>query len=152
MGTRHIQRVITKDGKMKIAQYGQWDGYPSGQGLDILNYLHNGNLKKYEEELEKIPTITDKQAEMVDTDKNWEVNYPYMSRDCGSKIHKMIENGEVKFVAFINEAEANMWCSGFYTIDFQKGLFISEYDGEKVELKINNLPNEEKYLKLFNQN
>ena len=30
--------VISK-GETKVAQYGQWDGYPSGQGVDILEFL-----------------------------------------------------------------------------------------------------------------
>lgn len=38
MGTRNLTAVI-KDGEYKIAQYGQWDGYPSGQGATALKFL-----------------------------------------------------------------------------------------------------------------
>ena len=38
MGTRNLTCVI-KDGKYRVAQYGQWDGYPEGQGMNILNFL-----------------------------------------------------------------------------------------------------------------
>jgi hypothetical protein len=38
MGTRNLTRVIC-DGKTKVAQYGQWDGYPEGQGKTVLNFL-----------------------------------------------------------------------------------------------------------------
>lgn len=38
MGTRNLTMVISK-GETKVAQYGQWDGYPSGQGANILNFL-----------------------------------------------------------------------------------------------------------------
>ena len=38
MGTRHLTCVVLNN-EYKVAQYGQWDGYPSGQGLDILNFL-----------------------------------------------------------------------------------------------------------------
>jgi hypothetical protein len=38
MGTRNLTMVISK-GETKVAQYGQWDGYPSGQGATILNFL-----------------------------------------------------------------------------------------------------------------
>ena len=152
MGTRHRQAVITKEGKMKIQQYGQWDGYPDGQGRDILNYLRNGNLEKYQENLEKIPLINKKQVDEVNKDKDWKENYPYLSRDCGSKIHQMIEDGEVKFVQHTSLKECNKWCEGFYTIDFKKGIFVTQYYDNVVKLKLNNLPTEEEYLKMFKSN
>lgn len=31
MGTRNLTAVYL-DGQYKVAQYGQWDGYPEGQG------------------------------------------------------------------------------------------------------------------------
>lgn len=39
---------------MKIITYDQWDGNPQNQGKNILNYLRNGNLDKYQENLNKI--------------------------------------------------------------------------------------------------
>ena len=149
MGTRHRQAVITKEGDMKIQQYGQWDGYPSGQGKSILNYLRSGNLDKYQKNLEKIPHITDEQAEEVEKDLNWRENYPYLSRECGSDIHQMIEDGKVKFVQHASLEGCNRWCEGFYTIDFQKGLFITEYHGQEVVLNLSNLPTEEEYEQIF---
>ena len=38
MGTRHMIGVV-KDGIPRIAQYGQWDGYPSGQGVTANYYI-----------------------------------------------------------------------------------------------------------------
>lgn len=146
MGTRHRQAVITKSGESKIWQYGQWDGYPSGQGVDILEYLREGDLKKYQKNLEVIPLINDDQIDRVNLDSNWTKNYPYLSRDCGSKIHKMIEDGTVQFVKHIDEDEARKWCEGFYTIDFQKGEFISEYYGRKLVCKLDDLPSIDDYL------
>lgn len=35
MGTRHQQRVINKEGVVKVSQYGQWDGYPEGQDTGL---------------------------------------------------------------------------------------------------------------------
>jgi len=148
MGTRHIQRVITKAGQVKVAQYGQWDGYPDGQGVDILEYLHNGNLDKYQENLEKIPVVTE--AQIVDVNKvNWQKEYPYLSRDCGSNIHQMIENGEVKFVQLTTDKEATQWCEGFYEINFQEGFFEAEYYGTLKRYQLDNLPTKEQFLKDF---
>ena len=35
MGTRHITAVVS-EGEFVVAQYGQWDGYPTGAGNDIV--------------------------------------------------------------------------------------------------------------------
>lgn len=136
MGTRHLQTVIDKDGNMKLSQYGQWDGYPSGQGLDILRFLLLGNLEKYEKNLSKIHLINEQEQKQ----------YYFLSRDCGSRIHKLIELGKVPFVIHIDEAEARQHCEGFYTIDFQKRKFTSEFNKTKKTFSLDNLPTMEEYL------
>lgn len=147
MGTRHLQTVIDKNGVKRISQYGQWDGYPSGQGIDILNWLRTADLEKYAENVAKIPEITDEQNKMLDKMPDWNVKYPYMSRDCGATIHKLIEDGKVEFV-YHHDEEKNMWgCEGFYTIDLQKGTFTAEYYNRKKIYKLSNLPTKEKFLK-----
>jgi hypothetical protein len=149
MGTKHRQAVLSKDGELKVNQYGQWDGYPDGQGADILEYLKTGDLEKYQANLENIPQATSEQLDAIDELKDWKEQYPYLSRDCGSKIHKMIENGHVKFVDHIDEKEAQVWCEGFYTIDFNKGVFISEYNGKTITYKLDSLPSKEEYINQF---
>lgn len=149
MGTRHLQKVINKVGETKLRQYGQWDGYPSGQGKDILNYLLRADLEKYQTELDKIPEITQEQIDRVDATENWPAAYPHLSRDCGSSIHQMIEDGQAPFVSFIDEAEASRWCEGFYTIDFQKGLFTAEFSGKKSEWELGNLPSVGEFLSVM---
>jgi len=146
MGTRHFQTVINKEGEVKIAQYGQWDGYPDGQGKSILEYLKSGDLTKYQSELDKVPLINDEQRKLVDETPEWTKVYPYLSRDCGSRIHKMIEDGEVKFVVHTDEDEALQWCEGFYTIDFKENVFISEFHGQHTIYPLDKLPSEEDYL------
>ena len=49
MGTRHFVGVIA-DGKYKIAQYGQFDGYIEGQGATVLEFL--SNMMKSEKNIE----------------------------------------------------------------------------------------------------
>ena len=39
MGTHAIIRFVDKDGKVILAVYHQYDGYPSGVGLDLANFL-----------------------------------------------------------------------------------------------------------------
>lgn len=55
MGTRNLTMVINKQGELKVAQYGQWDGYPSGQGATILRFCSNRkNLKALQSILPQI--------------------------------------------------------------------------------------------------
>ena len=151
MGTRHRQAVITKEGELKIQQYGQWDGYPEGQGINILTYLRNGDLKRYQSNLKNINLINDEQIDEVNKDDNWSKSYPYLSRDCGSNIHQMIEDGVVRFVQHTDLKECKKWCEGFFTIDFQKGVFITEYYDKKEEFKLDSLPTDKEYLDKFHE-
>ena len=41
MGTRHLIAVYDKEGELRIAQYGQWDGYPSENGMNVLKFLRS---------------------------------------------------------------------------------------------------------------
>jgi hypothetical protein len=53
MGTRNLT-VVIKKAKPVIAQYGQWDGYPEGQGVVALRFLKNTNMEAFEKKLEKV--------------------------------------------------------------------------------------------------
>ena len=152
MGTRHHQVVIDKEGNMKVMQYGQWDGYPSGQGANILSYLKNGNLEKYQENLSVLREITQPEIDEVNKDEKWPEKYPYLSRDCGSGIHQMIEDGVVKFVSICPKEEADKWCEGFYTVDFQKNEFTAEYHSTVRTWSLNDLPSDEDFINAFDTN
>ena len=55
MGTRNLTMVIDQEGQKKVAQYGQWDGYPGGVGAGVLNFLKNDELlQKFKENLRKV--------------------------------------------------------------------------------------------------
>ena len=149
MGTRHYQTVIDKAGVTKVAQYGQWDGYPSGQGLDILSFLRTADLEKYQQELSIIREATEAELSTIEKMNDWVYAFPYLSRDCGAKIHELIIAGDVPIVRLMDKKEAYQWCEGFYTIDFSKGVFISEYDQTKVEYPLASLPTDKEYLKKF---
>lgn len=95
MGTRHLIEVRL-DGEIKVAQYGQWDGYPSGQGADIAEFLHTHmDREKFVASLRATRFLTDAEAtelqEKLDADDNWKRNYPQFCRDTGSKILEMVQ-------------------------------------------------------------
>jgi hypothetical protein len=94
MGTRNLTMVIS-GGKTKIAQYGQWDGYPSGQGKTVLEFLRNTDLKGFKEKAESLEWLTPEQVEQIDAIKNWDEKYPYLSRDAGAQILRAVGEGKM---------------------------------------------------------
>jgi hypothetical protein len=136
MGTRHLTVVILKE-EPKVAQYGQWDGYPKGQGLTILNFLKESDLKKFKNEILKCQFLSneevlDKWNECGANDSEWvgfdvskkcEEKYPALSRDTGAKVLELIYEGKVhelqNNIAFVNDS---LFCEWAYVIDLDKDV------------------------------
>ena len=56
MGTRSITRVIDVDGNRVINQYCQWDGYPTGCGVEVMKFVKEycgKNLSDFAQKLEE---------------------------------------------------------------------------------------------------
>lgn len=98
MGTRNLTAVYI-DGEYKVAQYGQWDGYPEGQGITCLRFLKNN----MQEDLfkTKVRGLRYLSSETVDgivekcklEGSRWAVEYPQLTRDTGAEILQYIQNG-----------------------------------------------------------
>ena len=139
MGTRHLIAVV-KDKKYVVAQYGQWDGYLSGQGKDILSFLKNDiDRKKFENNLDKVSYATSDELQrmwkeagaddsefigMEVSDKFKEM-YPENSRDTGANILNIIKdtNKPLKIVNDINFPKDGLMCDYAYVIDFDNSVF-----------------------------
>jgi hypothetical protein len=64
MGTRHLILVYYK-GKYYIAQYGQWDGYPDGQGVVVLTFARDpSNLAKLQAAFDNDMVYTPTEAQL----------------------------------------------------------------------------------------
>lgn len=44
MGTRHLTYVHDESDNILVCMYGQWDGYPTGHGADLANFLSGGKM------------------------------------------------------------------------------------------------------------
>lgn len=134
MGTRNLTAVFS-GGEYKVAQYGQWDGYPSGQGSTILKFLHtlseNIYRNKFLEQLDKLTFISTEELELIskrindEKIDNWSHIWPELSRDTGGEILGMVMRSEspLKLRNQINFAADSLFCEYAYVVDFDKNTF-----------------------------
>lgn len=131
MGTRHLIAVVV-DGEYKIAQYGQWDGYPSGQGLNVLGFLNNRDIEVFREQCRKLRWVTDDEIEVIEKTKDWPDVYPHVSRDAGAKVLTMVYD-MVEPLALANRiefAQDGLFCEWAYVIDLDREV-LEVYEGFK---------------------
>ena len=158
MGTRNLTKVIDRNGVTKIAQYGQFDGYPEYSGVRILEFISEyDTLDKLEASLEKCHFVKEPDYSFTDTGDYKRDNavfnayYPNYSRNTGADILKVVvySVGDVNLIDESEFENDGLFCEGVYTIDFQKCLFISKYNGVETEHGLENLPSREQYLERF---
>ena len=153
MGTRNLTKVIDGNGKVVVAQYGQWDGYPSGQGLVALH--HARNAFGISSALPYVRFVSEDEANSLMAgydfaNGNFSRDFPNLSRDTGANILGVVAYSAGEVLLIDNSAFENddLFCEGVYTIDFQTNKFISNF-GKVVEFDLNDLPTPDEYLKAF---
>jgi hypothetical protein len=158
MGTRNLTIVKDKTGTTKIAQYGQWDGYPQHSGLKALDFLRDEILKEnLIQRLTLVEFITDKECDELfnasQSSKDWENKdflneYPGLHRDTGIDILLAVASATetLKTIDNTEFAKDTLFCEGIYEIDFSTNKFISTYGGITKEFFLENLPTDEHYL------
>lgn len=117
MGTRHLT-IVKQEGEIKVAQYGQWDGYPDGAGTDIVNFLHairspemmeifNRRVKLCRWATEEDINSINEAIDMVEIDDAINQLYPEFSRDTSTGVLWMIMNGKKHYVDPDNRVARN---------------------------------------------
>ena len=138
MGTRHLTCVIN-NGTHKIAQYGQWDGYPSGAGLSILNFLsEEKNIENLRINSSKCSFVSDKEYQKIKESfedrgvlyDEFFKEYPQFSRDTGDDILSIVasSDGDIKLVDSYDFAADSLFCEWAYVIDLDNDMF-EVYEG-----------------------
>jgi hypothetical protein len=166
MGTRNLTKVIDSTGTTRVAQYGQWDGYPSGQGLSMLAFISEHRmLEKIERSLRKVHFLSEDEAETfmkdfssngmmtMEQSESFEAIYPSLSRNTGSDILKVMVYSTGYTLPLIDNSDFEsdeLFCEGVYTLDFQSREFISNY-GKTVKFSFDSLPTADEYLKSFEE-
>ena len=152
MGTRNLTIVRSKK-KDKVIQYGQWDGYPEGQGRAISEFLRVADLNQFKKQVDSLKTYSKraiKQAYkdaghtgedwvLMDIAKKVYAAHPALCRDHGAGILEFIYNGDVKKVALAPEwngktVDEGSWVEYYYLIDLDNET-IQMNGGRKYSFK-----------------
>ena len=165
MGTRNLTKVIDADGITRVAQYGQWDGYPSYTGTRILDFISEYKMiDKIEKSLVKARFITPAESEEIfkpytDEDgmmtfeqgADFSVMFPSLTRDTGCDILKVLvySNATVPLQDESDFENDDLFCEGVYTLNYQTRGFISKWNDKVVSFSFDELPTPEIYLESF---
>lgn len=131
MGTRNLT-IVFIDGEYRVAQYGQWDGYPEGAGVNILRFLRDEMDEfLFRTMLSRFNFVNGNHDITNRIDKAFENGigsycFPEFSRDTGCDILPMIQNGTATTRYLGNRidfAADSMFCEWAYVIDFDRRTF-----------------------------
>lgn len=138
MGTRNLTAVFM-DGEYRVAQYGQWDGYPEGQGITCLNFLRDKmNEKRFREQLNNVHFGNEEELDKlfsefgasasgsisVENYDRFKKAYPELHRDTASEILQMIQDGNVRVLKNdLDFASDGLFCEWAYVIDLDTRRF-----------------------------
>lgn len=132
MGTRNLTVVVFGE-EIRVAQYGQWDGYPSGNGVVILDFLRNKMNAKFFSGLLRTKFIDNKEIQkkwknvgaddsvMVDMGvaEKFKEKYFQLSRDCGANVLEHIQNtsGNIELGNEFVFGGDSLFCEWAYVVD-----------------------------------
>lgn len=176
MGTRNLTMVIDQEGTTKVAQYGQWDGYPSGVGMGVLSFLKDqekfdklksnlpkvrfidskGRDKEFMESYSKnAPEWSNEPDNRTEDQKKWFSSF--ISRDLACEVLENIANSNEEDILLqdnTSTGNSDGWVEYCYVIDLQKNKFLVHYSIDQdpvIQWDLSNLPSEEEFLKLEEQ-
>lgn len=170
MGTRHFIGV-KQNREFKVAQYGQWDGYPSGQGAEVLRFLNGADLKVFAEKVSKCVFIDGENIRQkyiavgrdpedqsgfvsIEISNKFNAVYPQLSRDAGADVLTMVMESEdglelVDNADFLNDG---LFCEFAYIIDLDEQKLYCYSCGTECkwgEFPLDALPTEDELCKAY---
>lgn len=141
MGTRHLV-IVKANGEYRVAQYGQWDGYPSGQGRTILSFLSGLKPEGWKKLYDKVLKVQETNEEWLkqecvacggsadgsfdgDSYAKFIKLHPELSRDTGGDILEVISNADdgIRLNLGLDFIGDSLFCEWAYVIDFDIGTF-----------------------------
>ena len=137
MGTRNVT-IIVSDKEVKVAQYGQFDGYYGGLGKELLDTIRVTDMNNLKTQLSKCKLISQEES---DTIKDWENTHPQFSRSfTGKELVNHIINYKTDIQLINSEyfIADGLFCEYVYVLDMDKGVFEAYEGFNKKEVGVRN--------------
>lgn len=118
MGTRNL--TIVRDENLLFGQYGQWDGYPSGNGLEVLKFLHHQMLEgQFRQAFKRVVVASQERLEELERKAVTKDTHPQFFRNLGTGILDFIADGTgpVEIHNQIDFAADSLFCEWAYMVD-----------------------------------
>jgi len=131
METRNLT-IVFDAGEYRVAQYGQWDGYPEGAGIKILRFLRDEMYEfLFRTRLSRFNFVAENDDIKKRIDKAFENGigsycFPEFSRDTGCDILPIIQNDMATTHYLGNRidfAADSVFCEWAYVVDFDHRTF-----------------------------
>ena len=146
MGTRHLTCVFSNN-QMRIAQYGQFDGYPDGAGFEICDFIHRTNMDEFRSKVEKVTQVTEEKMNSINSQfeskdgwmtlaesERYGKAYPEFYRNTGAGILDLVMNKGVTEVNldtdFVNDS---LFCEYAYVINLDTNE-LEFYEGFQKQI------------------
>ena len=155
MGTRHITAVVS-EGQFVVAQYGQWDGYPTGAGNNIVAII-SGKIDQLKASLKHIVPVESDTVERywrecgasdwgadIETCQRFKAKYVTLDRDTGPDVLNILIHTEVPVELYLNVdfIGDGLFCEWVYVVDLDSGMF-EIYQGSQIR------PSENRFSTMF---
>jgi hypothetical protein len=140
MGTRNIL-LVKHNEEYKVAQYCLFDGYPSGNGHDVVEFLtrFDFDINHFKRKIDNLTYWTEEELNLLD--KSIKNICTELSIDLGSDIFDLIYNGNItKVFKNIDFVGNSLFCEWGWSINLDsgcldcfKGFQIEPLTKEKIE-------------------
>lgn len=159
MGTRSLTMVIDHDGEIKVAQFGQLNGYPSGVGASVLRFLKNKELvEKLKSKLPIVRFLDESGGfdEIYNNNKHnpeWKQWFEtYGKNNLAADVLVNVANSEDSEIVLLNReyaAKTDGWVEFSYVINFKDNTLGVYEHIDQPPLKVyslDELPEEDDFI------
>lgn len=131
MGTRHLT-IVQLNNEIKVAQYGQWDGYPGGQGRTVKEFIQGAKMDVFRERLKSCYFLTDEKIKELyekegitgefmnmEQAERFKSKHPQLDRDMGAEVLNYIyaSEGDIPLQNNISFAGDSLFCEWAWLVN-----------------------------------